>query len=193
MLSLAGGEPWPVTRLRRAPVDFRWQDGDHLVFAAAEAPEALELERKKEKDTAEVVEDPATPYVRLFRLALDGGKVERLTENRDWIDGFELSPDGRWAVTRHQRSLSFEYDHRVTPAARPFIAPATLVGFPQVGPRKSVGAGVIAIEACGHHRLASCCCFKASTWAADAGSGELPMTELYSQRIGATLSLRHLW
>ncbi len=115
MLSLSGGEAWPLTRLERAPQAFAWQGNGHLVFSAAERPELAELQQKKGEDTSQVVEDPATPLVRLFRLAVEGGKVERLTTNRDWIDDFALSPDGRWAVTVHRQSLAFEFDHKVTP------------------------------------------------------------------------------
>ena len=55
------------------------------------------------------------PPVRLFSVEVKGGKLTRLTENRDWIDSVKVSPDGRWAVAIHQRSLSFQYDHKVPP------------------------------------------------------------------------------
>ncbi len=116
LLSLAGGEPWCATRLERDVVDYAWQDAGNLIFAAEEDPAFLERDRKEKKDTSQVVEDREhQPPVRLFRLDVESGKVRRLTENRDWIDLLEVSPDGRWAVTRNQQSLSFEYDNAVVP------------------------------------------------------------------------------
>ncbi len=118
LLSLAGGEPWCVTSLARGIVGYGWQDPDHVVFAAEEDPTRLERDREKKKDTTQVVEDrERQPPVRLFRLAVESGKVERLTENRDWIQLLEVSPDGRWAVALHQQSLSFAFDHAVVPQA----------------------------------------------------------------------------
>ncbi|HEX4953633.1 MAG TPA: prolyl oligopeptidase family serine peptidase [Thermoanaerobaculia bacterium] len=117
LLDLGGGEPWSVTSLARPLGAFAWQDDGHLVFVAPEDPTRLELATEKAKDTSIVVEDPVTPPTRLFRLALATGEITRLTDNRDWIDLLAVSPDGHWAVTRRQQSLSFEYDNRLAPSA----------------------------------------------------------------------------
>lgn len=114
-LPLAGGEAFPVTRLERSPRGFGWIDAETLVVAAEENPSAWERERKRRKDTAQVVDDAErTPPVRLFRVSLDG-EVRRLTRNDDWIEALAVSPDGRWAVVSAQQSLSYEFDQAVPP------------------------------------------------------------------------------
>ncbi len=116
VLDTAGGEPWPLTRLEREVVGYGWQDATRVVFAAAEDPSLYERMRKERKDDSIVVEDEAhAPPVRLFRVEVTKGDIERLTHNDDWIDRLWVSPDGRWAVTRHQRSLRYEFDQAVPP------------------------------------------------------------------------------
>lgn len=111
-----GGEPWPLTRLERSLRAYEWQDTESIVFAAEEDLTRYERTIQEEKDTSRVVEDEAhSPPVRLFQLQVEGKKIERLTGNDDWIDRLAVSPDGRWAVTRHQRSLRFQYDNEVLP------------------------------------------------------------------------------
>lgn len=111
-----GGEPWPLTEFERGIQAYAWKDKDTIVFSAQEDPTHYERALKEKKDTSQVVEDaPHEPPVRLFLLSLKDKKVRRLTDNQDWIDLLAVSPDGRWAVTRHQRSLSYEYDQRVPP------------------------------------------------------------------------------
>jgi len=116
LMSPFGGEPWPLTEFERGVRAYAWKDNDTLIFAAQEDPTQYERARKEKKDTSQVVEDaPHEPPVRLFELKAKEKKVKRLTENEDWIDLLEVSPDGRWALTRHQRSLSYEFDQRVPP------------------------------------------------------------------------------
>lgn len=117
LLPLAGGEPHPVTHLSREIVAYRWLDRTSIVFAAPEAMSERERRLDESKDTSLVVEDAAhTPPVRLFRLDVNGGEVRRLTNNRDWIDLLELSPDGHFAVARAAQSLSYQYDQKTPPA-----------------------------------------------------------------------------
>lgn len=111
-----GGEPWPLTEFERGLRAYGWKDKDTIVFAAQEDPTHYERTLREKKDTSQVVEDtPHEPPVRLFELSVKDKKVRRLTGNDDWIDLLEVSPDGRWAVTRHQRSLSYEFDQRIPP------------------------------------------------------------------------------
>jgi dipeptidyl aminopeptidase/acylaminoacyl peptidase len=115
-MNFRGGEPWPLTTLERGVKFYEWRDEDTIVIAAEEVPTLHEREVQNRKDTSRVVEDEVhTPPVRLFQLAVEDRRIERLTDNTDWIDLLSVSPDGRWAVTRHQRSLSYEYDNRVLP------------------------------------------------------------------------------
>jgi dipeptidyl aminopeptidase/acylaminoacyl peptidase len=116
-LDMRGGEPWPLTTLERNVKMYEWRGAGTIVFAADEDPTHHERQEKERKDTSRVVEDDAhTPPVRLFQLVVKDGAIERLTSNDNWIDSLSVSPDGRWALTRRQRSLSFEYDNRVLPA-----------------------------------------------------------------------------
>ncbi|MCW8984046.1 MAG: prolyl oligopeptidase family serine peptidase, partial [Thermoanaerobaculales bacterium] len=115
-LNVRGGEPWPLTTLERDVKMYEWLDGDSILFASDEDPTLYERRLKERKDTSKVVEDEVhTPSVRLFKLSIANGKVKRISANNDWIDLLSVSPDGRWAVTRRQRSLSFTYDNRVLP------------------------------------------------------------------------------
>ncbi len=119
LLPLAGGEAYPATRLDRDVQAFGWIDAETLVVAAPEAKSAYELERKERHDDAVVVDDAKhEPPVRLYRVAIDGGGVHRLTSNGDWIDALSVSPDGKWAVVSAERSLSYEFDSKTPPETR---------------------------------------------------------------------------
>lgn len=116
MISLKGGEPWPITTLKRAMKDYRWRDKRTIVFIAQEDPSWYEQEFKAKKDTSRVVEDVEhEPPVRLFLLDVESGEIRRVTMNNDWIESLSVSPNGKWAVTVHQKSLSFEYDQKILP------------------------------------------------------------------------------
>lgn len=115
VLPLGGGAPWPATRFDRPVAAFDWIDERTLAVLAAESPTAWEREREEDHDTAVVVDDAERePPVRLYRVTLDG-EVTRLTDNRRWLDGLAVSPDGRWAAVAERESLSFEFDSRVPP------------------------------------------------------------------------------
>ncbi len=117
LLDSSGGEPWMLTDLSRPVAFFEWA-GEALVFAAQEAPTLREKTLKKDKDDPTVVVDdePHEPPVRLFKVDVDGDKVTRLSDNADWILALDVSPDGKHAVTVHNRSLRFLFDNLVKPA-----------------------------------------------------------------------------
>jgi hypothetical protein len=107
-----------LPRLQRALRTFAWKGSrsDTIVFTAQETQSNLERERKRKKDSSVAVEDSLeAPSVRLWTIAIDGKTIRRITDNDDWIEAMALSPDGRWAVTRHQVSLSYEFDQRQRP------------------------------------------------------------------------------
>jgi dipeptidyl aminopeptidase/acylaminoacyl peptidase len=133
-----GGEPWPLTRLERSVKDFAWIDAENILMAAEEDLSLYERNLKEKKDDSRAVEDAAhTPPVRLFKVNAKTGEIARLTDNNDWIQGLEVSPDGKWAVAVHQRSLSYEFDEKVKPvtflydlatgAGKPIFADGTIV------------------------------------------------------------------
>ncbi|MBI4906182.1 MAG: prolyl oligopeptidase family serine peptidase [Acidobacteria bacterium] len=117
-IDLRGGEPEVLTRMEKGVSNFAWLDANTLLLAAAEDATLHEQRIKERKDTSQVVEDEqhATP-VRLFRFDLKAKKARRLTENRDRIATLAVSPDGKWAVTTHDRSLSYVWDQKLRPSA----------------------------------------------------------------------------
>jgi dipeptidyl aminopeptidase/acylaminoacyl peptidase len=117
LMDAFGGEPWRLTDLKRDVSTFAWAGDKAIVFAAQEEPTQRETELKDDKkDATVVVEDEKhEPPVRLFRLAVTGGTIERLTTNRDRIETLAVSPDGRRAATIHNRSLRYTYDNKIKP------------------------------------------------------------------------------
>jgi dipeptidyl aminopeptidase/acylaminoacyl peptidase len=116
LIDPTGGEPWPLTERVRGLDDYGWAGNDALVFVAQEEPSLREKQLKEDKDGALVVEDEKhEPPARLFRIAVDTKKITRLTDNRDRIMILAISPDGRKAVTSHDRSLRYTFDEKIQP------------------------------------------------------------------------------
>jgi dipeptidyl aminopeptidase/acylaminoacyl peptidase/formylglycine-generating enzyme required for sulfatase activity len=116
MISPFGGEAWPVTAFDRGIQGYEWSGNDTIIFAAEEEPSLYENDTKERKDDTDVVDDAAhTAPVRLFSLSVKDGNVTRITRNNDWIDSFDVSRDGKFAVTINTRELSYEWDQK-TPA-----------------------------------------------------------------------------
>ena len=116
LINTHGGEPWPLTELARSPRSFEWLDKDTLIFSAQEDPALYEQELKKKKDDSQIVDDEQhEPPVRLYKIEIKDKKVTRLTTNTDWIDGWSVSKDGKYAVAEHAKSLHYEFDQRVPP------------------------------------------------------------------------------
>jgi dipeptidyl aminopeptidase/acylaminoacyl peptidase len=112
-----GGEPWPVTELTRGVDHFAWAGPDAIIVAAKEEPTRREQRlTDDDKDTTRVVEDDEhEPPVRLFRVVVASRKVTRVSNNRDRIQSLSVSPDGRWAVASHNRTLRYLFDNRTKP------------------------------------------------------------------------------
>src|SRR4029077_14902955 len=93
-----------------------WLDRNTLVYSAQEDPALYELEAKKKKDDSEVVNDADhEPPERLYKINVKERKITRLSTNMDWIEDFEISRDGKYAVASHAKSLHYAFDHRVRP------------------------------------------------------------------------------
>jgi dipeptidyl aminopeptidase/acylaminoacyl peptidase len=117
LINAFGGESWPLTEGKRGVTALDWADNDTIVFTAQEDATLFESTREDKKDTSIVVEDEKhEPPVRLFKVDVKSKKVIRLTDNTDRIASFTLSPDGKRAVTVHERSLRYIYDNKVKPA-----------------------------------------------------------------------------
>lgn len=116
LLNTRGGEPYPLTRLERGVRSFAWLDEKTILAAAPESPTLYDQEIKSRKDTSQVVDDEQhAPPVRLFKIELPSGKATRLSRNTDRITEITASPDGKWAVTSHNRSLSETYNQKIKP------------------------------------------------------------------------------
>ncbi|HEY7313991.1 MAG TPA: prolyl oligopeptidase family serine peptidase [Gemmataceae bacterium] len=118
LLDPSGGEPWPLTDWTRGVLHYDWAGPGALVFAAQEKASLRARTLKEDKDDAIVVEeDRHEPPVRLFRVELSSKKIARLTDNSDRISTLAVSPDGRHAVTLHERSLRYTFDNKIKPHA----------------------------------------------------------------------------
>ena len=116
IINARGGEPWALTELAHAPKRIEWLDKDTLIYSAEEDPALYEQELKKKKDDSEVVDDAehAAP-VRLYKINVKDRKITRLTTNTDWIEDFGVSPDRKYAVASHAKSLHYQFDQKVRP------------------------------------------------------------------------------
>ncbi len=111
-----GGEPWVLTDSPRDINAFAWKDNDTVLYAAQEKKSKREADLKEKKDTSEVVEDELNePPVRLWKVDVKEKKSERFSDNADRIQSIKISPDGRYAVTIHERSLSYTFNHKLKP------------------------------------------------------------------------------
>ena len=115
-----GGEAWPVTDFPREVSSFDWSGPEHLVFIAQEEKSHFETATDDDKkDTSQVVEDEKhEPPARLFRVEVKTHTVKRLTDNIDQIEYLAASPDGKWAVARHNRSVRYLFDAKIKPVLR---------------------------------------------------------------------------
>jgi dipeptidyl aminopeptidase/acylaminoacyl peptidase len=116
LMNTRGGEPYVLTKFERGVRSFGWLDEKTLLVAAPEAPALYDQEIKSRKDTSQVVDDEQhAPPVRLFKVELPSGKATRFSRNTDRITEVTVSPDGKWAVTSHNRSLSETYNQKIKP------------------------------------------------------------------------------
>jgi dipeptidyl aminopeptidase/acylaminoacyl peptidase len=116
LINAHGGEPWALTELAHPPKRLEWLDKDTLIYSAEEDPALYEQELKKKKDDSEVVDDAEhQPPVRLYKINVRDKKITRLTTNMDWIEDFGVSPDAKYVVASHAKSLHYMFDQRVRP------------------------------------------------------------------------------
>ena len=114
-MSPFGGEPRAATKSPRDIRQFGWTDADTIVYVAQEKIGQFEaLLKEKKDDTTNVDDEVNEPPVRLWRISINDAdkKGERLTDNGDRIQSCSIAPGGRHAVTIHERSLSYNFDHK---------------------------------------------------------------------------------
>lgn len=116
LISVAGGEPWPVTESERGIQQFEWLDNDTILFSAEEDLTLYEHNMKESKDDSDAIDDEAhAAPVRLFKLSIKDKRVTRVTDNPDRIEGFEPSYDGKKVVVVASRELSYAWDEKTPP------------------------------------------------------------------------------
>jgi len=111
-----GGEPWVLTDSPRDVRTFAWIDKESILYAAQEKKTRLEVDLKEKKDDVQVVDDEANePPVRLWKVDVREKKSKRVSDNTDRIQSIAMSPDGKYAVTIHECSLCYAFDHKIKP------------------------------------------------------------------------------
>lgn len=111
-----GGEAEKLTDAKMGVNSFAWRDNETIVFSAREDEYLFEKERKEKKDDAVVFEDMETFFpIRLFTINLKDKKVLRITDNKDQITFFSVSPDGKLVVTTHIDTPRFEVEAKYRP------------------------------------------------------------------------------
>jgi dipeptidyl aminopeptidase/acylaminoacyl peptidase len=100
VLPMAGGEARQVTKAERGVRGFAWTpDGASFLFTTVDAPEQREGEERHNRsfevgyNSYLTTEAPTSAH--LWRVSVEGGEAERLTEGVESITDFTVSPDGR--------------------------------------------------------------------------------------------------
>jgi dipeptidyl aminopeptidase/acylaminoacyl peptidase len=113
VMSIKGGEPYPVTNFKKGVLQYRWIDENNLLFTSREVETLYENEVKEKKDTSDVVEDEEHRVVtRLFKYNLKDKKVTRLTDNVKPVQSFSLSYDKKMVVYNISMSMLYTQDER---------------------------------------------------------------------------------
>jgi dipeptidyl aminopeptidase/acylaminoacyl peptidase len=100
VLPMAGGEAFQVTNAEEGVGSFEWTtDGKHFLYTSRDAAEELEGEERHNR-SFEVGDNSyltlaAPRSAHMWRVSVEGGEAERLTEGAESIDGFVVSSDGR--------------------------------------------------------------------------------------------------
>lgn len=100
VLPMGGGEARQVTHAEEGVRAFGWTtDGAHILYTSRDAGIELEGEERHNK-SFEVGNNSyltlaAPRSAHLWRVSVEGGEAERLTEGVESIDGFVVSPDGQ--------------------------------------------------------------------------------------------------
>jgi dipeptidyl aminopeptidase/acylaminoacyl peptidase len=112
-----GGEPWLLSDHGRAVMQYHWADPDTIIFSAQEDPSWHESSMKDDKKDSSILVDDEdhAPPVRLYKVNVKNNKVRRLTDNKDRIQTFAVSPEGVHVVAIHERSLRHLYDEKIKP------------------------------------------------------------------------------
>jgi dipeptidyl aminopeptidase/acylaminoacyl peptidase len=116
LIDLRGGEPVKITDLEFGVIDYEWIDEDSFLILAREGKSLREIKEKEKKDDSIIFEDQEHMIPqRLFIYYLKERKYQRITENKDQITNFYLSPDKKLVITRNNQSVRYEVDKKIKP------------------------------------------------------------------------------
>ncbi len=99
LLPMTGGEARQATNAEEGVGSFEWSaDGTYFLYTSRDSAEELEGEERHNKsfevgDNSYLTQE-APRSAHLWRLPVEGGDAERLTEGIESIEGFVVSPDG---------------------------------------------------------------------------------------------------
>ena len=112
-ISSSGGEAEQLFEWKKDIDGFKWKDSKTIIFLARENTYHYEQELEDKHDDGKIIDDMET-FVpsRLFSYSLEDKKIKRLTDNKDQIQDFVVSPDGKWALTTHVDTPLYGLDAR---------------------------------------------------------------------------------
>ncbi len=99
ILPMGGGEARQVTHAKEGVASFKWTtDGKHILYTSREPAVKREGEERHNKsfevgDHSYLTQE-ASRSAHLWRVSVEGGEAERLTEGVESIGSFLVSPDG---------------------------------------------------------------------------------------------------
>lgn len=97
VVSLSGGEPHRLTRMKSSDAAPRWSpDGRYLAFLS-DRPKELELQSVEEWEKPADKADRPVSQIWVFDMRY-GGEPRQLTDRPEGVDSFDWSPDGRAIV-----------------------------------------------------------------------------------------------
>ncbi|HMD21548.1 MAG TPA: hypothetical protein VKH40_14565, partial [Alloacidobacterium sp.] len=100
LISLHGGEAFPLTNIAGGIKEFRWsKDRKYIAFVRKDQDTAQERERKKQKND-EIVVNQNYKYDRLWIYDVAQHQARLLTKTDINIDAFDWSPEGSEIVAR---------------------------------------------------------------------------------------------
>ncbi len=116
IMSIHGGEPYPVTNFKHGIIAYQWLDKERVLITAREEESLREADIKKAKNTAEVVEDEEHRVIhRLFIYDIKTKKTVRLTDNPKPIESFMVSPDKKWVIYVMSMDMLYGQDQEIRP------------------------------------------------------------------------------
>ncbi|MCG8461200.1 MAG: S9 family peptidase [Holophagales bacterium] len=95
LLNADGGEAWPLTDHATSVSDPSWSPDGLAIYFVAEDPKSDEQKEREEAGDDVYAFDEAYRQKHLWRVEVDSGQAQRITEGDSSVLGYKLSRDGR--------------------------------------------------------------------------------------------------